>query len=321
MNYKNTDHNKHEMDDMNIRSHLNTSLDLNGISVSEDLINRTLRAIKEQQTKDEEQNNIHAKSADQKVIPWGRYFRGVAGVAAAILVVALGITAMTNRNFESKSDENSSAPESTDKSIMMDAKSTAEEYTKDSDMVADESTLDAGAATTDDELAALEAPYFTITADSALIEDTSDGTSLQFSAGTTEEVHKEEAEERIASGVQETDYTFRDIFLNAPELVEYITITEEVNSRMITLTEQADILEFYGVMDTHRFTGIQEGALEGQDYEVEAKDNQALYTMLVGVNIKIRRVQGEIITESIYQAADGDRLHKELEEFFEKYNN
>jgi hypothetical protein len=43
-------------DELNIRSHLNASLDLNGISVSEDLINRTLEAINKQTPADNSKN-------------------------------------------------------------------------------------------------------------------------------------------------------------------------------------------------------------------------------------------------------------------------
>lgn len=50
MNFDKNKSDYSKLDDMNIKSHLNTSLEMSGISVSEDLIQRTLQAIKEQQS-------------------------------------------------------------------------------------------------------------------------------------------------------------------------------------------------------------------------------------------------------------------------------
>ena len=46
MNFDKNKSDYSKLDDMNIKSHLNTSLEMSGISVSEDLIQRTIQAIK-----------------------------------------------------------------------------------------------------------------------------------------------------------------------------------------------------------------------------------------------------------------------------------
>jgi hypothetical protein len=97
-----------EVDELNIKSHLNDSLDLSGISMSEDLINRTLLAIKKQSelpsavadvNKSLTENDTINQTANRKVIQWNRYFRAFAGVAAAVVVVVVGYSLASNGAF------------------------------------------------------------------------------------------------------------------------------------------------------------------------------------------------------------------------------
>ncbi|HHV10499.1 MAG TPA: hypothetical protein GXX75_09515 [Clostridiales bacterium] len=111
-----------EIDEMKIRFHLNDSLDLSGISVSEDLIHRTLLAIKNQPEMQE--------APDRKVIPWNRYFRALAGVAAAVVVVVAGYGLASNGVFSgqktfSRNDQayDTSAPEEVTGESMMEGES------------------------------------------------------------------------------------------------------------------------------------------------------------------------------------------------------
>ncbi|MDF2511016.1 MAG: hypothetical protein K0S04_882 [Herbinix sp.] len=120
-------------DEWNIKSHLNDSLDLSGISVSEDLINRTLLAIKQSEIQavsevEESQTENDAirqttgtnlgqtgytkdePASNKKVIQWNRYIRAFAGVAAAVVVVAAGYGLASNGAFSG----NKTATESKD---------------------------------------------------------------------------------------------------------------------------------------------------------------------------------------------------------------
>lgn len=105
--------NELEKDDLNIKSHLNTSLELSGINVSEDLINRTLEAIKKQeayvpetgvQQTVEQETSSKKKTIATKAIPWMKYTRMIAGTAAAILVVTVGYHWISSVGLGSKSD-------------------------------------------------------------------------------------------------------------------------------------------------------------------------------------------------------------------------
>lgn len=123
MNYKDKKNNNIENDDMNIKSHLNASLDLSGISVTEDLINRTLEAVKKNSS---EQKTAGYRTAAQKtsvrpgtagtkgnleaghrkIILWNRYTRTFAGVAAAAIVVIAGYGLMSSGLFSGRMKDN-----------------------------------------------------------------------------------------------------------------------------------------------------------------------------------------------------------------------
>lgn len=76
---------EYENDDLNIKLHLNTSFDLSGIHISEELINKTLGAIKER-----EQEELKNQRRSKKISLY-KYAYRIAGACAAVLVVAAGI--------------------------------------------------------------------------------------------------------------------------------------------------------------------------------------------------------------------------------------
>ncbi len=97
-----------EKDDLEIKSYLNSSLDLMGVYVSEDLISKTLAAIKQADTENQESNSAsgnlqQVNNTDEAVnhkkdrgiaankVTWRKYIRRFAGVAAAVLVLTAGI--------------------------------------------------------------------------------------------------------------------------------------------------------------------------------------------------------------------------------------
>ena len=78
-----------EVDELNIRSHLNTSLEAEGISVSEDLINRTLEAIRMQNPEDD--GLVSDRLELKKPSSILRHTRVLVKVAAAVLVLVVGL--------------------------------------------------------------------------------------------------------------------------------------------------------------------------------------------------------------------------------------
>jgi negative regulator of sigma E activity len=325
-----------EMDELNIKSHLNTSLDLSGISVSEDLINRTLAAI-EAQPADNEEQKVGSETIGNKVIPWNRYVRGFAGVAAAVLIVAVGYNVVKQVPFGSQKDSaNSSEMQEKSSYDTLVAEPTEQDINstsmEEAATTSDDSSASSGEVGITDTKQATDTEssvQYTITAaDAPLAVDGGEGvTASESEAGTTDVAKADEGtvEPKLSTSMRNSDVavllSFREIFLPDPTKAEYITITDEINKTSVTLTDQKAILDFYSVMDNHQFTN---GAVNptDQNYTVELKspDPEALYTLFVGDNLIVRYSEGDVVVENIYDAVDKDLLKQNLDELYQKYN-
>lgn len=343
-----TGNNNIEIDDMNIKSHLNTSLDLSGITVSEDLINRTLAAIKEQPAKDQEYKEDTEKST-KKVIIWSRYARGFAGVAAAALIIAIGYGAMTQMSSFGKKESANSTESPVQYSLSMD---TAEQTAEDADTtertqaneestaaaVADESTGDAAEKATQYGIAAdtleesAEESGTTGDSNTAMDDSQTAGTgSIESENGSDGSVQNDAdtgtslGESKMTATLKADEnsiFTFRDIFLPDPVQAYLVTITDDIAKVTVTLTEQADISDFYTVMDNHQFTEGTE-AVSDQSYTVEVKSlqNGSQYIMLVGDHITVHYTEGDTSSESFYDESGDAFLKTDLAGLILKYSN
>ncbi|MGB4658190.1 MAG: hypothetical protein WBI07_03295, partial [Mobilitalea sp.] len=187
--------NENSKDDMDIKARLNHSLDLSGITVSEDLIRRTLIKIKEQpimldnEAQQEElgmqkriakknQNNqltkeempSEPKSFREKIIPFSRYVRSLAGVAAAVAIFVVGIHAMQNLGSKSSTETMSNGVDNSTVMTSEMQRSTDEIVTEEA--AGTERATSGDAAATDGNAADSSGSV-----DSALIEDSK---SLKF---------------------------------------------------------------------------------------------------------------------------------------------
>lgn len=180
-------------DDMNLKLHLNESLDIKGISVSEDLINRTLKAIKVseeglqettlQGDKQQERETNHETSS-KKIIAWSRPVRKIAGTAAAILVVAVGFRLMTGDNAKFMMMDKADTTTSQDENMygtVDSSNGTAEKSTDSSTSSVEDST----GTSAPDETFTSAAPKLA-TQEVPAAEDNSE-TDLQTTEGTADE--------------------------------------------------------------------------------------------------------------------------------------
>lgn len=325
-----------EIDNLNIKSHLNTSLDLSRISVSEDLINRTLAAIKEQPINNKDEVNTSTQELGKKIIPWSRYVRGFAGVAAAIVIVAVGYNIVQQMpiGMKSASDE---------------AKQEYADSTANTTMMATEEAPEAESAAADTSVAlekGKEEIQYTITAETADAAN-SDGSEALYGAvdsgngtgstgatdpadpnsqeleGTSQDLMTTQNFDSMARSSDEmVTYTFRDIFIPSPEQAEYITISDNRNDTQVTLTQADDIKAFYIIMDSHQFSAAGNDSLVNPNYTIEMNSPElgTLYTMLVGSNLTVRYTQGETTSENIYYAVEDIQFKHDLEEFFIEYS-
>ncbi len=322
MNYSDNNKDNIELDDMDIRSHLNTSLDLGGITVSEDLINRTLEAIKKQSTDQVGKEEIKEEKITKKVIPWNRYVRGLASVAAAALIIVAGYNLLDNMGGQKKSESNSLS--GNDTSISYDMAVDESASNKDSGERSEENGVTSAITSeksdeipTEDaqiqsEKEALE-PQFSIAADSELNDEVSN-----YYSGAANSSESLDAVNGLGGDLV---FTFRDIFLMDPEQAGYVTITDEVNKKSITLTAMEEITDFYTVMEKHQFTQNTEITTD-QNYSVEISNpkEDALYTMVIGNYIAVNYKDNDVTSQSLYNVLDLGLLIQDLQEFFLKYS-
>ncbi len=329
MNYNDKDKNdKIELDELNIKSHLNTSLDLSGISVSEDLINRTLAAIKEQSLsgKDEE-TKTSIMEPTKKIIAWNRYIRGFAGVAAAVVIVVVGYSLVQRIPFGMKKAADSALPElkvAMDSSAEVPSAGSTGEENKSFDAYAVAEKADDVQYTITAETGALENEN--TNADNSGNLPNSTGSEEEAPAAANENLESDnrsmaQTQEFAAAAASTADmvtYTFRQIFLPTPEQVEYITISDNQSDASITLTQQEDIEAFYIIMDSYQYSSTGNESMNESNYSVEMNSPElgTLYTLLVGRNLTVRYTQGENTVENIYYVVDDAEFKQGFEEFF-----
>lgn len=333
MNYNKDKQENIEVDDMKIKSHLNASLDLSGISVSEDLINRTLEAIKKQTLEQQvTEDSETAKEEQKKVIPWNRYIRTFAGVAAAAIVVVAGYGIINAGLIGSKKSANSTEMTALDRTFDAATESAADstmsavpDSAADTTITATTDTIgteDAAAASEESVASSLqesttEAPLFTITADTDLAAaDAGEGTTGyagETVVGATAPMLKGTDSENVLA--------FRDIFLADPALAKSITIADNINQTSVTLTSEAEVLDFYTVMDQQQFSYAAE-ATASPDYTIEitAAPDDALYTMKIGEHITVDYSGGGTASQSLYDALDIEALKLSLIDLLTKYS-
>lgn len=342
---KNNDKLNIEIDDLNIKAHLNTSLELSKISVSEDLILRTLDAIKEQSSgSNEHSEKTGVKQPGSKIISWNRHVRGFAAACAAVILVVTGYAAIRQFPVGMKSAADSATQEYSlmSKEDASEGTDTAAESDINTKEVPSADTAAVGEA--ENETSESAAKY-TLTADlygategaeGALAKDagdsatgaiandtTANGTGANGTAAASDNNDMSISSEGITGEEQNpatevVSYTFRDIFVPSPEQAEYIKITDNRDNISVTLSEQSDIKAFYDIMDDHEFTISGSDSTGNQDFSVEMKslDTQALYTMLVGNYLTVRYTQGDTVSEGIYYAVENERFQGDIETLY-----
>ncbi len=330
MNYKDKEKNDMiEQDELNIKDHLNTSLELNGISVSEDLFNRTLAAIKEQSLSGN--NEVTQESIlepAKKIITWNRYFRGFAGIAAAVVIVVVGYNLIQRMPIGMKKASDLAMPEvgitmeSANESAPSQGTTGEENQAFDASAVKEKNDDVQYMITAEDgtqENGSVDADTNAALSDSALAEET-------VPAAENEDL---KSSERIMTQTQEfaaetpstgngVTYTFHEIFLPTPEQVESITISDHLSDASITLTQADDIEAFYIIMDSYQYssTGIDSMIEPNYSIEMNGPELDSIYTIQVGKNLTVRYSQGENTVENTYYVIDDTEFKQSLDEFF-----
>lgn len=289
-----------EKDDLNIKLHLDTSLDMSGISVSEELINRTMEAIKGQKGRTLESNGAAGDKAEHP-IPFTRYTRSLVTVAAAALLLVIGYSAI--RGFvplsskdETKSFDAEQQNESTEYKIMESAKEAGE-----ADMAAKRAD---GAADFDAKA----------DADTAKTELYSDEAQLMV-----EDVVKEEAENSFEAQLTSRDMElpFTDLCRIPYEEITEVTLTDHASNNLVILTDREELKVLYTVLEGYRYsTGDISDGVGRYSILITGKDATNLIT-LEEERITTEYTQGNNVSQTVYAASDPTGLLQDMEELLQ----
>lgn len=284
MNFK-QNNNGQNMDEFNIKHHLNTSLDQKGISVSEDLINRTLEAINKQgKTKQEEDHR-----------PLITKIRLLMKVAAAVLVFMVGLSAIHLFNPSGLKQ----------KSVNEEAKS----FTLDGK---NDIAISDRAGELDNEIATKEAQE---------IDDQVNDTLGSWDNGTVEEDNKKELGTNELTSLSNYELSFTDITAIKEEEVKSITVKSHDKDIRVQLKEPVDIEKFYSVMENYRFK-YDEADDSTVEYTIKlvGKDNES--HIIIGLyTITVDNTHRDVASHSKYSVLDTSLLIDDLKEFLASYDN
>lgn len=311
MNFDDKEKEHLDFEQLNIKSHLNTSMELKGISVSEDLINRTLKAINNQTLEKQEQPPLNTQQAElRKSFSINKFVRGFAGVAAAAIIVVAG-TQLLNGSMGSKKDSGAEM-----NSTAMDQEFSAEsdgyniyaltgetateteepEINEDDKLEESKIISDAGVQFDETKVGAL-AP-----------EKTSDTTD--FTTGTS------------LTSPEGAILSFTQLF--APELTgtAAIVVTKVEDDTTVTLTDQKEIEEFYLSMEKHQFTAATTTPSNVIfQMELTNTEQNQTYKISVGEHLQIEYSDTQTTSMSTYDVVDQDGFQQDLKNLFIKYSN
>ncbi len=292
-----------EKDDMNLKMHLNTSLENSGISVSAALINRTLTAIKNQSDNTPAIEEI--KQPETKIIPWTRYLRNLTAVAAAGLILVMGLNSLGQKSMKNDVAENSK-----EKSYDMAASESAPN-TANNSFTADE-----------------DANSFSFKTDQAFEDNklSATGKDQNMDAGDVKmNAVKEEFSDADETGISTTlsdiyTLSFGDISPITAEAAESVNIIEGATNNAVFLSNQADIDQFYNLLAG--FTFAEGAQLSGSNkYLIRISSTGASFTLSVEDSyINTSYVYGEDRVEGKYDTVDHGALLLELDQLYQKYN-
>ena len=276
MNFNKSDLDKLQMNDSNIKSHLNNSLDTKGIHVSDDLVQRTLQAIRNDEMNQEESDALKAEAGNEKKkIDWKRSTRRFAGVVAAGIVLIAGIGVIDSMGWFSN-----------------DLKDAAPNEVRFSSQ---ESSMD---QVSDD-----------------LHQDTSLENGQDESGLAANDFVSPNMQKALTSSVA-TSMSFQEVSMISSDQVKSIALTKQESNDLVTWTDEDQILAFYQQMESFDYeTDTLQTVDVSYSIEIQGTSG-ATSVILVGEGITARYSFKEEEIINNYTLADMNALLQQLEENF-----
>ncbi len=289
-----------DLDNMRLKDHLNASFELDNIKVSEDLIARTLKAVKEAEVQaehPEEKNKI-------KRFP----VRRLVSAAAVVLVLLVGIQVMRNGSIGSKKDAGNSENLSTE---MAADNGIAQTYG------IPETTMEA-TGSTESGTAAFDAAEADETSKSA--SDTSapaEEAENQYTAEAPANITKTAGE---GTGLYDGELIFSAVIPVTADSVTALTVTKNNGSQVSLKKAAENASRLYAILDGYSLTP-KDGTIKEDNSEwtykvlITTKDKLD-YTILIGEIIQIQKTKEQAENTTEYLPGDVNALLRELDDFY-----
>ncbi|HPU63565.1 MAG TPA: hypothetical protein PK304_05375 [Mobilitalea sp.] len=286
--------NKFDLDKLNLKDRLNASLENEGISVSEDLINRTLNAIKNQ--KADELDHVKENKKNNKPAFIIRKTRILVSAAAAVIILLVGMSAVRLMSSNKKADNE-----------FMEFNYAG--YAEKSDS-APQITTKSDAST---ELKADEELKIASDENNMLMEGTHEENVVD--TGTNEKITQDQM--NLASAFTSNEIGFAELAAIEASDAKSVLITSAASGKTVLFSEKDQVNRFYAIMENHTFIRETEGQSEG-NYVIEITGQDRVSKIEIGTDIiKADTTDKEAVSHSIYSAVDHNRLIKELDELLQ----
>jgi len=304
MNYS-----KKNIDELNIKEHLDASLDIKGISVSEDLINRTLAAVKKAQAETDELSGKIKIEERKRTVSMNRYIRSIAKVAAVVLVAAAGFAMVSSLQRGSKKMD------MYEQNMYIARDDAAQEYASTTESTGtNEPKLGAYDAGTASGKAAYDAAD-----DQAGIESYEEKTN-EAAANTFVDGGDTKMNSLTFAGPMPVMLSIRDIFVPEPESIQSMTV-KDTEAKALELTSKDEILEIYSILERYSYKDSSEAKEDDNiSFTIEARlQDGMIYTMTIGSGIKVEQNTLDTSFQLEYELEDVDLLLEDIVEFLNKY--
>lgn len=291
------------IDDLEIKSHLNASFELSGISVSEELIQKTLRAIKDQPSSSVgiEENVLRTRR-----VPWNSYVRNLTGVAAALIVLIGGYSLIKNNigMKSAKNDSNVSMENSTSTDMAMpEAKS---QFSEEDQVLFSANDSDMGdvAITNKDENKM----------DSVATDDTVNSKDQEKAAPSI-------TSEFTATGLEGIEFNW--IYGVTADKIESIVVTDEAAGKSVIIAEEPEISKVYSLLDSYLYSAAESGLSSDIYYVIEIKEKQidGISTITIGDTVTFSSDVGVAHSTQAYKMINLEEFNRELKVLIESYSN
>ena len=300
------------LDKLNIKSHLNASLEFSNISVSEELIQKTLRAINEEpSTLVEKDENV----MNTRKIPWNSYVRRLTGVAAALIILIGGYSIIKNSvgMKSSKKDSNGSMENSISMDMVQpEAKSQISEDNQVLFSATDRGLDNVDLGTTENT---------TLTKEEELKMDVAaagdDSNENGYGIPSSPNLNSETSDERLES------VRFTQIFQGMVDQIESIIITDEAAGKSVIITEELEISKVYSLLDSYLYSAAESGLSSDIYYAIEIKEKQSddIDTITIGDTVTISSEAVKQDSTQAYEMINLEKFNRELKILIESNSN